>query len=62
MLNTLKQILTRKLNDEHLLAKCFIVVQDLPDRVIAVFLSEEIWRSMEISLVMDMGKFSSYIV
>lgn len=55
-LSILKQILTKKLNDEHILAKCFIVVHDLPDREVALFLSEEIWHSLQVLCNIDLGE------
>ncbi|XP_035221340.1 spatacsin-like isoform X2 [Stegodyphus dumicola] len=44
----LKDILVKKLYDEHILAKCFIIVHDLADVDVARFLSEEIWHSLKI--------------
>lgn len=52
---TLKQILLKRLNDEHVLAKCFIVVHDLPDRDVAIFLSEEIWTSLQCFVISELG-------
>ncbi|GFT33800.1 spatacsin [Trichonephila clavipes] len=50
----LKNILVCKLNDEHILAKSVIVVQELADKEVARFLSEEIFNSFKILCATDL--------